>query len=60
MPETLKRNRGRPLIFGTATKRYQVRLPPAVAAKLQVIGEGSLSKGIVKTFEVRPKRSRKP
>lgn len=42
-----KRPRGRPPIAGQAGKRYQVYLPVNAAQKLRVVGDGSLSRGIV-------------
>lgn len=40
---------GRPAFFeGERAKRYQVHLPPTLAAEIRKVGEGSLSKGIVR------------
>jgi hypothetical protein len=43
-----KRGRGRPPLSGETGQRYQVHLPPTVAEKLRVLGEGSLSQGIIR------------
>lgn len=37
-----------PLIAGEPGQRYQVRLPPSIAARVRAVGGGSLSRGIVK------------
>ena len=39
---------GRPRFFDEKTKRYQVHLPPKLAAEIRKVGQGSLSKGIVR------------
>jgi hypothetical protein len=44
--------RGRPPIYGAAGKRYQVHLPPDIESKLRLIGEGSLSQGIVRCYAI--------
>lgn len=47
MKAPAKRGRGRPSLFGETGQRYQVHLPPTVADKLRVLGDGSLSQGII-------------
>lgn len=39
---------GRPTLFGERGQRYQVHLPPTLAAEIRKVGNGSLSKGIVR------------
>ncbi len=48
MTTPIKRPRGRPPLFEEPTRRYQVRLPASVAERLRVLGNRSLSQGIVK------------
>lgn len=43
-----KRGRGRPPLSGETGERFQVTIPPTVAAKLRAYGGGSLSAGIIK------------
>lgn len=42
-----KRPVGRPTLFGKATDRKTVHLPPPVIAQFTALGNGSLSRGIV-------------
>jgi hypothetical protein len=42
-----KRAVGRPMLFGKPTERKTVHLPPPVIAQLTMLGDGSLSRGIV-------------
>lgn len=44
----VKRGRGRPPLCGETGERFQVTIPPTVAAKLRAYGNGSLSAGIIK------------
>jgi hypothetical protein len=42
-----KRGRGRPSLTGETGQRYQVTIPPTIAAKIRKRGKGSLSRGII-------------
>jgi len=42
-----KRPRGRPSLTGETGQRYQVTIPPTIAAKIREAGGGSLSRGII-------------
>lgn len=44
----VKRGRGRPPLSGETGERFQVTIPPTVAANLRAYGGGSLSAGIIK------------
>lgn len=48
MKAPAKRPRGRPSLSGETGERFQVTIPPTVAAKLRAYGGGSLSAGIIK------------
>jgi hypothetical protein len=44
-----KPRRGRPPLMGETGQRYQVTIPPSIAARLRAHGDGSLSRGIIRT-----------
>jgi hypothetical protein len=43
-----KRPLGRPSFTGVAGARYQITIPSAIADKLRKLGDGSLSRGVIK------------
>lgn len=43
-----KRGPGRPSFTGEPGERFQVTIPPTIAAKLRAYGDGSLSQGIIR------------
>jgi hypothetical protein len=48
----MKRGRGRPPLAGKKGVRYQVSLPPKIAAALRKHGYGSISLGIIRAVVV--------
>jgi len=48
----MKRGRGRPPLAGKKGVRYQVALPPKIAAVLRKHGDGSISLGIIRAVVV--------
>jgi hypothetical protein len=49
---------GRPRTLpGEPGERYQVRLPPSIAAQVRAVGGGSLSRGIIKLAQRKGGRS---
>ena len=51
----VKPRRGRPSLSGETGERYQVTIPPTVAARLRAYGGGSMSAGIIKAAKrIRP------
>lgn len=52
-----KRGPGRPSFTGEPGERFQVTIPPSIAAKLRAFGDGSLSQGIIRAAKrIRGKR----
>jgi hypothetical protein len=49
MTNEAKRGRGRPSLTGETGERFQVTIPPSIAAKLRALGDGSLSRGIIRS-----------
>lgn len=56
MSAPAKRGRGRPSLTGETGERFQVTIPPTIAARLRALGDGSLSQGIIRAAATAPKK----